>query len=101
MADHSYCSRVRVGEIVSCQTYRTIKLVEDVVLCPCKSCVDVFPRSFVPESFTVPLHFPVVSYFYYLVTTSLLFRARSNRLRLAVPLSLKPYLVGRRFANSL
>lgn len=36
MANHSYCSRVHVGEIVSCQTYGTIKLSEDVVLCPRK-----------------------------------------------------------------
>lgn len=36
-ANHSYCSRVHDGEIVSCQTYGTIKLFRNVVLCPRKS----------------------------------------------------------------
>lgn len=37
-ANHSYCSRVHDGEIVSCQTYGILqRLHEDVVLCPRKS----------------------------------------------------------------
>lgn len=37
-ANHSYCSRVHDGEIVSCQTYGILqRLHGDVVLCPRKS----------------------------------------------------------------
>ena len=37
-ANHSYCSRVHDGEIVSCQTYNILqRLLGDVVLCPRKS----------------------------------------------------------------
>ena len=37
-ANHSYCSWVHDGEIVSCQTYNILqRLLGDVVLCPRKS----------------------------------------------------------------